>query len=380
MRWTRPLVGKGGESNIVHQSQSFSASIDPTLPWGHPEKYKAAFDSNLDRVCQPCLAHSADGIHWSDYNEGKPVTGRAADFFDQLLWDPIVKKYRLTCRTDMRGQGGSREYRSVRIMLHDRGNDLKNHPTAWKTVADRIVVDDPRKEKNPWGNPRLQFNWMTCWIHEGVYFAPMNVYTMDRSDFFEGFDYRTRHEEDVLDFYIGTSRDGVNFDKSWVHARKPLVPRGPTGSFDKDGVFPPSQFVTRADEHWIYYGGASERHYSIGRDMKIGLAKLRLDGFIGMAAKNGPGTLVTRPFRLDGETLELNVDAGAGRVKVEILDREGKPMADFCGANAATSEAVDDVRFRPRWSGKNGLSTLRGRVVRLRFELRKATLYAFQVR
>lgn len=69
-------------------------------------------------------------------------------------------------------------------MVHDRDNDLVNHPTAWKTIADRIVVDDPKQEKNPWGNPRLQFNWMTTWIHEGVYFAPMNVYTMDESDFF----------------------------------------------------------------------------------------------------------------------------------------------------------------------------------------------------
>ncbi|MHC4179998.1 MAG: 3-keto-disaccharide hydrolase, partial [Planctomycetota bacterium] len=272
IHWTKPLVGKDGKDNIVHLSQSFSCSIDPTVRWGHPEKYKAAFDSNLDRVCQPCLAYSADGIRWSDYNDGKPVTGRAADCFDQILWDPIVQKYRLTCRTDMGGAGGTKEYRSARIMVHNKGNDLRKHPTAWKTIADKIVVDDPKKEKNPWGNPRLQFNWLTCWIYEGVYFVPMNVYTMDQSHFFEGFDYQTRHEKDVLDFYIGTSRDGVNFDKSWIYARRPLVPRGPAGSFDKDGVFPPSQIVTHKGEHWIYYGGASERHYSIGRDMKIGLA------------------------------------------------------------------------------------------------------------
>ncbi len=148
--------------------------------------------------------------------------------------------------------------------------------TAWKTIAEEITVEDMKKEKNPWGNPRLQFNWLTTWIYEGVYFAPMNVYTMDLSDFFEEFDYETRHEKDVLDFYIGTSRDGMNFDKNWIYARKPLAPRGPAGSFDKDGVFPPSQFVTHKDEHWIFYGAASERHYSIGRDMKIGLAKLRL--------------------------------------------------------------------------------------------------------
>ncbi len=379
MHWTKPLVGKGGRDNIVHLSQSFSCMIDPTVPWRHPEKYKAAFDSNLDRVCQPGLAYSADGIHWSDYNDGNPVTGRAADCFDQILWDPIMQKYRLTCRTDIGGQGGRKEYRSVRIMVHDKDNDLLKHPAAWKTIADKIVVDDPKKERNPWGNPRLQFNWMTCWIYQRIYFAPMNVYTMDESDFFDGFDYQTRHEKDVLDFYIGTSRDGVNFDKSWIYARQPLVPRGPAGSFDKDGVFPPSQFVTYKDEHWIFYGGASERHYSIGRDMKIGLAKLRLDGFICLEARDKPGTVVTKPFKLEGRRLEVNVDARAGRMQIEILHENGTPIPGFSGKNAREYLAVDDLRLKPAWENDKDLSALKGKVVRIRFRLRNARLYAFQV-
>jgi len=395
IKWAKPLVGNGGKDNIVHHSQSFSCTIDPTLPWGHAEKFKAAFDSNLDRVCQTGLGYSADGIHWTDYNDGKPVTGRAADTFDQLQWDPLIEKYRLMCRTDIGGSGGRKEYRSTRIMIHDKGNDLKNHPTAWKTIADKIVVDDPKKEKNPWGNPRLQFNWMTNWIYEGIYFAPMNVYTMDESDFFDGFDYETRHEKDVLDFYIGTSRDGVNFDKSWVHARKPLVPRGPKGSFDKDGVFPPSVFITKGDEHLIYYGGASERHYSIGRDMKIGLAKLPLDRFVCLEAKDTPGTVVTKPFKLEGGSLEVNVDAKGGSVAVEVLDAAGEPIPGFAGKNVLKYNSADGLRLKPMWrdskallnsQGKltglrfNDLSKLKGQVVRLRFTLQNARLYAFQVK
>ncbi len=207
----------------------------------------------------------------------------------------------------------------------------------------------------------------------------MNVYTMDESHFFEGFDYYTRHEEDVLDFYIGTSRDGVNFDKSWIYARKPLVPRGPAGSFDKDGVFPPSQFVTHEDEHWIYYGGASERHYSIGRDMKIGLAKLRLDGFICLEAKDKPGTVVTKPFKLEGGRLEVNVDARAGRVQVEILDENGEAIPGFSGKDAPEYQAVDDLRLKPVWKNDKDLSTLKGKVVRIRFRLRNARLFTFQI-
>jgi hypothetical protein len=377
INWIKPMVGKDGKNNIVHLSQSFSCTIDPTVPWGHPEKYKAAFDSNQDRVCQTCLAYSSDGIHWSEYNDGKPVTHRAADCFDQISWDPIIKKYRLICRTDIGGQGGTKEYRSARIMVHDKGNDLMNHPTAWKTIADKIVVDDPMKEKNPWGNPRLQLNFMTCWIYEGVYFAPMNVYTMDESGFFDGFDYQKRHEEDVLDFYIGTSRDGVNFDKSWIHARKPLVPRGPAGSFDKDGIFPPSVFITHKDEHWIFYGAASERHYSIGRDMKIGLAKLRLDGFICLEAKDTPGTVVTKAFELEGDKLEVNVDAKDGWVQIELLDENSKVIPVFSGKAAKQYKGVDKLRLKPQWKSGGDLSQLKGKTVKLRFTFQNARLYSF---
>ena len=50
-----------------------------------------------------------------------------------------MKKYRLICRTDIGGQCGKKEYRSARIMVHDKDNDLMKHPTAWKTITDKIV-------------------------------------------------------------------------------------------------------------------------------------------------------------------------------------------------------------------------------------------------
>jgi len=378
IHWTKPLVGEGGKDNIVHHSQGFSCTIDPTLPWGHPEKYKGAgdFQNSNSRVA---LCHSPDGIHWADYNDGKPVSHRAADTHNQLMWDPIKQQYRLLTRTDMDAGGGEKEWRSTRVMVHDEGNDLMKHPTAWKTVADKIAVDDPIDERNRWGNPRLQFNGMTNWIHEGVYFGLMDVYTMGESGFFDGYDYETKHEDDYMDFYIGTSRDGITFDKSWIYARKPLVPRGPAGSFDKDGIKPPSQIVTYNDEHWIYYGGMAERHYSIGRHLNIGLAKLRLDGFVCLEAKDTPGTVVTKPFKLEGSGLEVNVDAQAGRIQIEVLDEEGVPIPGFSGKEAADYEVVDNLRLKPAWKDNRDLSSLTGTVVRIRFRMRNAKLYAFQI-
>ena len=48
-------------------------------------------------------------------------------------------------------------------------------------------------------------------------------------------DYQTRHEKGVWEFYMAPSRDATNYDfEIAAYPRKPLIPRGPDGSFDKD--------------------------------------------------------------------------------------------------------------------------------------------------
>lgn len=370
LTWTKPSIREDHKDNVVHLSQGYSCSVDPTLAWGHPEKYKAAFDDNMDRPCQAGIAYSADGISWTAYNKGKPVTHRAADTQNQIMWDSIAKRYCLLTRTDLGGVGGSSESRSQRIMVHTKNNDLINHPTAWKTIANKIKVDDPKQEKNQGGKPLLQFNSMTLWIHEGVYFGLMDVYTVGKSGMFDGFEYEKKHDHDFMDFYIGTSRDCVNFDKSWVHNRKPLVPRGHAGSFDKDGIKPPAQILTLNDEHWIYYGGMNERHYSRGRHLNIGLAKLPLDRVIGQAASAKEGIIITKPFTLEGDTLEVNVDAKSGWVKVDLLDAAG----DVISGKITTH--VDELRLTPKLK----LQKHKGKTVKLKFTLQNAKVYAFQVK
>ena len=145
-------------------------------------------------------------------------------------------------------------------------------------------------------------------------------------------------------------------------------------------IFPASQIVTHQDKHWIYYNGYRERH-GIGErgPHGIGLATLKLDRFIGLQARGESGTVVTKPFVLQGNGLEMNLDARAGAVRVELLDQNANPLPGFAGANAPTYKDVDDLRFKPAWKGHKNLSALRGKVVRVRFTLHNAKLYAFQI-
>jgi len=377
-------------------------------------RYKIGYDAATE-VHAAALAHSADGLHWTPYNDERPVTYRACDFTNQVAWDPAARVYRLLTRTDFGAGGGpfadrvdvpigrhKLEVRGVRSMTNP---DLKADPTNWKLErhwlfdgeeqhrADRppieVLLADPEYVARVQQEAlRRQVYMMVDWQYEGVHLGLMSVleYPTDVSEGTET-DQVTRHERSIENYYFVTSRDGVGWDLHWVYAGCPLVPRGPQGAWDKDMIFPVTNIITHEDRHWIYFGGNNERHGCAEKDIwfarqgSIGLAKLRLDGFAAMQAGETPGMLTTRPFALAGQHLELNVDAQAGgSVRVELLDADGRPVPGYSGDDAGVTADVDDLRFRPTWSKQHDLESLVGRTVRLRIELRKARVYAFQVR
>lgn len=390
IHWTKPLISADGRSNLITYGGKTQGTfheatfmIDPTVSWGHPEKYKAAFNPG-NTMC--AMAHSPDGIHWTGYNDGDSVTGRAADTQNQILWDPIAGRYLLVTRTDLGAEGGAHEVRAARIMAHIKDNDLQNHPESWETLA-TIAVDDPKGEETPLGAAVLQMENMDVWIYENIYFGLMHVLKI--GEFTGGYggerkvaDPDARHETDVIDFYIGTSRNGADFDMSWVHAREPFIERGGHGEFDKDMLHPAPEIVNRGDEHWIYYGGMYFQHASPDeaktRGGKVGLATLPMDRFIGQAA-NGRGTITTKPFKLKGSTLQVNVSAKSGDFLVEVLDEESRPIRGYAAEDAESYIGIDELSLTPRWKIHGDMSKLMGRVVKLRFHLRDARLFAFQV-
>ncbi|MHC4536391.1 MAG: hypothetical protein ACYS6K_20770 [Planctomycetota bacterium] len=198
INWTKPPVGlkyselrlrdaefiddaPDVETNIVIQAHGFSCFIDPTVLWGAPDKYKAAFDSHFDEtpdggdVNRACLAYSPDGIHWKYYNDGQAVTGRAADTQSQILWDATTWRYMLITRHDLIGLVRDKvtgsvqmgENRGTRVMAHSKGNDLVNHPMAWESL--QILGFD----RDEW--MRRQIHAFTDWIYEGIHFGFMGA-------------------------------------------------------------------------------------------------------------------------------------------------------------------------------------------------------------
>ena len=401
IHWTKPLISKDGKSNLVNWNSKVpilrhktsmnlldigmdgaSVTIDPTLPAGSREKYKVAFYPNMGGSdARTRLGYSADGIHWNLYNDGLPVTGRAADTNNQIHWDPLRKRYLLHCRQDFAAGGGLGELRGVRIMEHAGGNDLLNHPGSWNTLT-KFVLNDPDKSLIKGTNiPVFQIHTFPMWYYEGIWFALTDVLAATNRPVEEGQqDFETRHDRGVWEFYMASSRDGIKYDFSAaVYPRKALIQRGPAGSYDKDCARPPSNIITRGDEHWIYYLATNERWGARKWDARLALAKLRLDGFFYLEAGQKPGVVETKPFEVVGNRLQVNVDATEGEVRVEVLDSGGKPLPPFSGGRSKAYRGIDELRLEPEWVEQEGLSALKGQQIRLRFHLDNARLYSFEV-
>jgi hypothetical protein len=84
------------------------------------------------------------------------------------------------------------------------------------------------------------------------------------------------------------------------------------------------------------------------------------------------------PFSCEGERLIVNGDAKGGAIRAQVLDEKGEPLPGFTmeECRAFTGDAVRHVMT---WGKRTRLTELKGKRVRLRFELRHADLYSFAI-
>jgi hypothetical protein len=183
-----------------------------------------------------------------------------------------------------------------------------------------------------------------------------------------------------IDIYLVTSRDTVNWQR--VNPEKPFLPHGAAEAFDSGMVFMCSM-IEHKDRLLFYYDGWNVEHGqlvgtpTIEGHAYIGLATLRLDGFVSLEPEGRHGTVTTKPLAAAGQKLLVNADARRGRLLVEVLDQADRAQPGFSSADCRPV-TTDSLRAHVTWK-KRSLSELRGQTIRLRFHLyRGAALYAFQ--
>jgi len=172
----------------------------------------------------------------------------------------------------------------------------------------------------------------------------------------------------ITEIHMATSPDGVRWTRV---SREPFVPL----QADENGLYMAWGMIRRGDKLYLYYG-VYHRTHGAGMDPRdyITRAELRLDGFVSLDAPSR-GTITTVPLVFSGSRLQLN--AVAQSVRVALLDEAGRVLSGF-GWEDCDAVTGDCTAKTVTWRGKSDLRQLAGKAVRLRVELAKGKLYAFQ--
>ena len=144
--------------------------------------------------------------------------------------------------------------------------------------------------------------------------------------------------------------------------------------------------IRRGDKIWQYIGGRSA-----SKKPQTFRVTQRLDGLLSLDAGEQGGVVITRPLVFEGRKLVLNV-AAKGQIKVAIVNTAGREIGGYGIADTNPSDKyatsfglkdcdpikTDSVSQVVTWKGNSDVSKLAGQVVRLRFEMQDAKLFAFQ--
>jgi hypothetical protein len=174
-----------------------------------------------------------------------------------------------------------------------------------------------------------------------------------------------------VDGELTWSPDSVTWHR--VNPGSQFIPHGPKGSYDWGCIYaqagPP---ILKDGRLMIFHGGSTQLHIGRKRHCLPCLAWLRVDGFAGYEpGPGGKGRVTTQPLLGVGEPLRLSADAQGGTIRVAVLGEDGFEL-DRC---QPVTGNVSDAEVG--WQGGKSFAALKGKIVRLQFELDVARLYAF---
>ena len=304
------------------------------------------------------LIGSQDGIHW-DAKSDMLIAKLSSDTHNTIQYDAANNEYVMYCRSKhiYRGPGQTKEMLSSGESRRGMSRmSSKQLWTDWTIRPQTILMPDER-------DAELGYNYfMAMPVHRyaGIWWGLLAPFLWN----------------DLYACEIAWSRDGWSFER--LPARQHLIEFGPEGAWDHSMVVCTPSWVEVGDEWWLYYAGADGPHDSTTRKSAIGLATMRKEGFISQHGPKTGGVVCTRAMRWPGGSLLVNADAHAGEMRVRVSDELRKPVAglDYDDMPAFTG---DSVAHEIEWKG-GSLDALKGKVIRLEFQLRNADIFTFRAK
>ena len=345
IHWEKPELGlvelDGNKQNNILMRRVNGVGVfkderesDPT------RRYKMFFCGEP----QMTVAFSADGLQWS---EPLPIPQvEAHGTHPNAFWAETLGKY----------VGITRQHaRNIRLVTRTESPDF----VQW--TPDTYILKGT--------SPRLQAHDMIVFPTCGIYIGLLGIMVYPE-------DSQINVKQHVE---LAWSPDTIHWHR--IQEGIPFMGHTPSETerygktpYDWGTIFP-SVPISFDDEIRIYYG-AGDGYFFNWRNGYLALATLRSDGWAGYEpiATDTPAVITTQPLSFDGTSVGITTDVSeGGSVGVAILDKAGNQLINSQPIHSTVTDS------RVKWEPSQGLANLRDKEIRLRFQLHKAKLYAFQI-
>jgi hypothetical protein len=391
-RWRRPELGlyevQGTRANnIVFHAPSprraggngFAPFRDANPACDPEARYKAA---GVGAVCREgvYVMKSPDGLRWSLLHDQPVITDGAFDSQNLIFWDAQQGQYRAYFRDFRHPVTGKRDYsqgfRCIKTALSpdlvhwSEPRYLQYPGSPNEHLYTNQIAPYPRA-------PHLMLGFPTRYVELAWGSTVEALPELEHRRLISG--PHPRYGGSVTDGLFMSSRDGVTF-RRWGEAFIRPGLRAAGNWFYGDNyqnwgfVTTKSDLPDGGDELSFY---ATEGYWR-GESAIIRRYSLRMDGFVSVQAPLSGGEIVTRPIRVTGPRLLMNLSTSAGgSVRIEAQRPDGTPIEGFT-LDDSPKMVGDDLAYPALWRTAQGLANLVGSVVRLRFVLRDADLFALQ--
>ncbi len=386
IHWRRPEYGlfefQGSrKNNIVFRGfdpdkrgmTGFAPFID-THPACPPERrYKAVGSPHVKQSTGLFAMHSADGYAWELTQEEPILTDGVFDSQNLVFWDGVREEYRAYFRDYWKGE--QRRYRDIKTSTSK--DFVTWSEPQWLCYPGAPAQELYTNQVIPYYRaPHLFFGFPARYLDRG--WNP----SMESLSEIEHRRYRAEKIEartgtGLTDGMFMSSRDGKTFrmhDEAFLRPGPQRKGNWTYGdNFQFWGMVPTRSGMEDAPDELSIY--ATENYWR--KPTRFRRLSLRMDGFGSVHAGGRGGGFVTKAFKFGGDHLYLNfATSAAGGIGVELRDAQDAPLEGY--TLSQTPEIFGDaIRQRVVWKDGAGLGALRGKTVRLRFELRDADLYAF---
>lgn len=359
IRWNRPNLGLfefhgSSENNIVLQNYGhhdlYSPSVikdnlenNPTkrykmIWWDFPLGKEGYQDDGM------CVAFSSDGIHWTKY-PNNPVM--RANKSEQSISDVMsVMQDKKTGKYVAYTKGWADPWPSHRQIVRVESSDFIH----WSEPKVVIRHANDLKDPQSYGMTVSQF---------GKNFIGM-MYSYKKPG------------NETIDVQLTVSHD----NNSWTRVANQgiFIPLGPKDTWD-DGMIFCAPMFNLGDRTMIYYSAWDNSHDSKERRRSgIGLATLRLNGFVSLDATD-TGNVTTNLMKNASGPLLVNVNAAVGSLRAELIDDEGNPILGYSMSECLPIQS-DDISEIVQWKNHTELPAKLKEVI-IRFEMDNASLYGF---